>query len=151
MKERISLCLSPPLPHSLPHLSSCLLFCRSALLSSCGPLLSLLLRAIYAKAERGDVRLCSRSLKTRLCLSSEEARLRLNPSPPGNQEVGGPHRERSSNSSTQAVSHWMNRSLSAAWERMERGSCVATTGIRQSVNGRQALQLVTQPRRAYTS
>lgn len=45
----------------------------------------------------------------------------------------------------------MNRSLSAASERMGRGSCVAVTGIRQRVNDRQALQLNTQRRRAYTS
>lgn len=37
-------------------------------------------------------------------MSSEGARLRLNSSPPGNQEVGGPDRECSGSSSTQAGS-----------------------------------------------
>lgn len=74
----------------------------------------------------------------------------MNSSPPGNQEVGGPDREGSSGSSTQAVSGWMNGSLSGAWERMGRGSCVPTTGIRQRARSRQALQLNTQRQRAYT-
>lgn len=44
----------------------------------------------------------------------------------------------------------MNGSLSGAWERMGRGSCVPTTGIRQRARSRQALQLNTQRQRAYT-
>lgn len=162
----ISLCtewkkeyLSAPALPSLSPFSSSLLFSLSlslaASLSVCGALLSLLLRAIYAKGKRVDVRLCnpapsfSEAQKTRVCLSSEGALLRLNPSPPGNQEVGGPDREGSSGS-TQAVSRWMNGSLSGAWERMGRGSRVPTIGIRQREHDRQALQLSTQRRWAYT-
>lgn len=87
---------------------------------------------------------------TSVCLTKEHD-WRLNPSPPANQEVGGPDREGSSGSgSTRAVSRWMNGSLSAAWERMGRGSCVPTTGIRQRENCRLALQLSTRRQRAYT-
>eukprot|EP00064_Thunnus_orientalis_P001525 superscaffoldBa00000105_g1528 len=82
------------------------------------------------------------SVSTNSHVKSIGARLRLNPSPPGNQEVGGPDREGSS-SSTLAVRRWMNGSLSGAWERMGRGSCVPTIGIRQREHGRQALQLNT--------
>ncbi|TKS83652.1 hypothetical protein D9C73_017765 [Collichthys lucidus] len=83
-----------------------------------------------------DIKSGFKASRERSCFSG--ARLRLNSSPPGNQEVGGPEREGSSSGSssggggTLAVSRWMNGSLSGAWERMGRGSCVPTTGIRQS-------------------
>lgn len=117
-KEYLSACAFPSLPPSLPAFSHSLSL--SASLCSSGALLCLLLRAIYAKGARAVVRLWNvksssklpRSPKTRVWLSAEGARLRLNSSPPGNQEVGGPDRE---GSSSQAVSRWMNGSLSGAW------------------------------------
>lgn len=77
----------------------------------------MLLRAIYAKGKCVDVHFCSRdpsfseAQKTHVYLSSEGGLLWLNPRPPGNQEVGGPER---SGSGTQAVSRWMNGSLSGS-------------------------------------
>lgn len=153
MKERIYSAsalpsLSPPLVLSLS---------SSPSLSSCGARLSLLLRAIYAKGKRAEVRLCNRAPSFSegqrhecVCLLKEhdwgwiQVRLEIRKweDPTVNAAAAVALR--------QAVSRWMNGSLSGAWERMGRGSCMPTTGIRQREHGRQVLQLNIQRQRVYT-